>query len=385
MEDINTKSSIVDYDLYGIVGIRLINPGERDIKNLSKLYANFRSELRREPDITIHYKENWQIGDIFYLGLDEAGFNDDGFYILSSGRSPLKIKIPFEQIGNKCELVCEQGIGGIPLLNHIINLTFLKKKYLPIHASAFLYNDVGALVIGWSKGGKSEALFSFIKNGAKFVGDETVIISPDGKKMFGIPVPVSIWEWQFSEIQELMPPLSMQKKILFKAVHLIDGIHRVSSKSILKNNSIIKMMGDALPALRRQLNIRIDPEVIFDGKVQWEIVNLDKIILAMSHSKNEISVKECSENKIASRMINSNLHELDSFYNYYSTFKFAFPGLSNNFLERVPEIYNDLLSKALSGIESYKVLHPYPVSFDKLYRAMKPIFQTRKNSTNKEE
>ncbi|MCH9029692.1 MAG: hypothetical protein IH819_08800, partial [Bacteroidetes bacterium] len=145
------------------------------------------------------------------------------------------------------------------------------------------------------------------------------------------------------------------------------------------------MMGDALPALRRQLNIRIGPEVIFDGKVQWEMVNLDKIILAMSHSKNEISVKECSENKIASRMINSNLHELDSFYNYYSTFKFAFPGLSNNFLERVPEIYNNLLSKALSGIESYKVLHPYPVSFEKLYRAMEPIFQTRKNSTNKEE
>ena len=385
MEDFNTNSSVVDYDLYGIVGIRLINPSERDIKNLSKLYASFRSELRREPDITILYKENWQIGDIFYLGLDEAGFNDDGFYILSSGRSPLKIKIPFEQIGNKCELVCEQGIGGIPLLNHIINLTFLKKKYLPIHASAFLYNDVGALVIGWSKGGKSEALFSFIKNGAKFVGDETVIISPDGKKMFGIPVPVSIWEWQFSEMQELMPPLSTQKKILFKGVHFIEWVHRFSSKSILKNNSIIKMMGDALPALRRQLNIRIGPEVIFDGKVQWEMVNLDKIILAMSHSKNEISVKECSENKIASRMINSNLHELDSFYNYYSTFKFAFPGLSNNFLERVPEIYNDLLSKALSGIESYKVLHPYPVSFDKLYRAMEPIFQTRKNSTNKEE
>ena len=385
MEDFNTNSSVVDYDLYGIVGIRLINPGERDIKNLSKLYASFRSELRREPDITILYKENWQIGDIFYLGLDEAGFNDDGFYILSSGRSPLKIKIPFEQIGNKCELVCEQGIGGIPLLNHIINLTFLKKKYLPIHASAFLYNNVGALVIGWSKGGKSEALFSFIKNGAKFVGDETVIISPDGKKMFGIPVPVSIWEWQFSEMQELMPPLSNQKKILFKGVHFIEWVHRVSSKSILKNNSIIKMMGDALPALRRQLNIRIGPEVIFDGKVQWEMVNLDKIILAMSHSKNEISVKECSENKIASRMINSNLHELDSFYNYYSTFKFAFPGLSNNFLERVPEIYNNLLSKALSGIESYKVLHPYPVSFEKLYRAMEPIFQTRKNSTNKEE
>ena len=380
MENINTNSNVVDYDLYGIVGIRLINPSECDIKNLSKLYASFRSELKREPDITIEYKKNWQLGDIFYLGLDEAGFNDDGFYILSSGRSPLKIKIPFEQIGNKCELVCEQGIGGIPLLNHIINLTFLKKKYLPIHASAFLYNDVGALVIGWSKGGKSEALFSFIKNGAEFVGDETVIISPDGKKMFGIPVPVSIWEWQFSEIQELMPPLSMQKKILFKGVHLIDRVHRVSSKSVLKNNSITKMMRDALPALRRQLNIRINPEVIFEGKVHWAQVNMDRLVIIMSHNKDDITLDKCNTSEIADRMITSNLYELDSFNNYYSLFKFAFPGVKNDFLENVDMFYNELLPNAISGIESYKVLHPYPVSYDKLYNVMKPIFYKNNNN-----
>ena len=71
-------------------------------------------------------------------------------------------QIPFEQIGEKCEIVCEQGTFGIPLLHYIINLTFLKKKYLPMHASAFSYNNQGALIIGWSKGGKTEALFSFI-------------------------------------------------------------------------------------------------------------------------------------------------------------------------------------------------------------------------------
>ena len=380
MEDFNTNSSIVDYDLYGIVGIRLINPGERDIKNLSKLYANFRSELRREPDITIHYKENWQIGDIFYLGLDEAGFNDDGFYILSSGRSPLKIKIPFEQIGDKCELVCEQGIGGIPLLNYIIKLTFLKKKYLPIHASAFLYNDVGALVVGWSKGGKSEALFSFIKNGAKFVGDETVIISPDGKKMFGIPVPVSIWEWQFSEIQELMPPLNTQKKILFKVVHFVEWVHRFSSKGRIKKNAAVKLMGEALPTLRKQLNIRVNPEEIFNGKELWGQVNLNRLVIIMSHNKDDITVDEFNTKEMADRMITSNLYELDSFNNYYSLFKFAFPGVKNDFLENVDEIYNELLPNAISGIESYKVLHPYPVSFEKLYKVMKPIFYNNNNN-----
>ena len=372
----------VDYDIHGIVGLRLINPGDYDVKYISRLLSQFKSGLTREPDITIIYKENWDLGNVTYLGLNEAAFNDDGFYILTSGRQPLKVKIPFEQIGDKCEIVCEQGIVGIPLLNYIINLTFLKKNHLPIHASAFSYNDVNAMVIGWAKGGKSEALFSFINKGAKFVGDETVILSASENKMFGIPVPVSIWEWQFSEIHELMPQLSLQKKVLFGGVHFLDGIYNLTKKVKLNNNSVVSLLGDALPALRKQLHIKVPPEKIFNGKLEWEKVNLDKIILAMSYSRDEIKVSECSKDEIIDRMITSNLYEFDALYNYYDTFKFAFPGIKNEFLETVQETYNELLPKALSGIESYKVLHPYPVSYEKLYDAMKPIFEKKVSTAN---
>ena len=382
MDSNTVNSHTVDYDIHGIVGVRLVNPSDYDVKYISRLLSQFKSDLNREPDITIVYKENWDLGNVSYLGLNEAAFNDDGFYILTSGRQPLKVKIPFEQIGDKCEIVCEQGIIGIPLLNYIINLTFLKKNHLPMHASAFSYNDVNALVIGWTKGGKSEALFSFINHGAKFVGDETVILSADDKKMFGIPVPVSIWEWQFSEIPELMPPLSLQKKVLFGGVHFLDGIYNLSKKVKLNNNSIVSLLGDALPALRKQLNIRVAPEKIFNGKLEWNKVNLDKVILAMSNSEEEIKVSECSKDEITDRMITSNLHEFDALYNYYDSFKFAFPGIKNEFLENVQETYYELLPKALSGVESYKVLHPYPVSYEKLYDAMKPIFETKVSADN---
>jgi hypothetical protein len=373
----SVSNNYVDFDLYGIVGVRLIDPSENDVKYVSRLLSHFKADLSREPDITILFKKNWELGDLTYLGLNDAAFNEDGFYILSSGRAPLKVKIPFEQIGGKCEIVCEQGIIGIPLLHYIINLTFLKKNYLPMHASAFSYDDQGALVIGWSKGGKTEALFSFINNGAEFIGDETVIVSPDGKKMFGIPVPVSIWEWQFSEIPELMPKLSKQKKILFKGVHFVERIHSISSKGRLKKNAVVKLIGEALPSLRKQLNIRVNPEEIFNGKVHWGMVNLDKLVITMSHSSEDVTIENCDINEISERMITSNLHELDSFNNYYSIFKFAFPGVTNTFLDNVDEIYKKLLPEALAGIDSYKVLHPYPVSFEKLFTIMKPLFDKK--------
>jgi len=382
MDNKTINKKTVDFDIYGIVGIRLVNPSDYDIKNISNHLTHFRSKLIREPDITIVYKEKWDIGGLTYLGLNEIGFNDGGFYILSSGKHPLKVKIPFEQIGSNCEIVCEQGIVGIPLLNRIINITFLKKNYLPIHASAFSYNNLNVLVIGWTKGGKSEVLFSFINHGARFIGDETVMLSADGKQMFGIPVPVSIWEWQFSEIPELMPPLKMKQKILFGGIHFLDGFYKLSKTVKLHNNSFFSLLGDALPTIKKKLNIRVAPEKIFDGKIDWKKVNVDKIVLTMSYSKDEISVSECDKHELIDRMICSNLDEFDSLYQYYSAFKFAFPGIRNRFLESVPDIYYELLPKAISGIESYKVLHPYPVSYEKLYGAMKPIFKTEMLEVN---
>ena len=102
----------------------------------------------------------------------------------------------------------------------------------------------------------------------------------------------------------------------------------------------------------------------------------------MSYTENEIKVSECSKDEIIDRMIDSNLHEFDALYNYYDYFKFAFPGIKNEFLENLEETYNELLPRAISNIDSYKVLHPYPVSYQKLYESMKPIFETKVSANN---
>ncbi|MGD8306773.1 MAG: hypothetical protein PVF17_08980, partial [Ignavibacteria bacterium] len=372
------------FDLHGIVGIRFKNPSDIDIKYISNLLSPFKSNLKREPDITVIFKENWELGELTYLGLNNAAFNEHGFYILSSGRTPLKVKIPFEQIGNKCEIVCEQGIIGIPLLNYIISLTFLKKNYLPIHASAFSYNKSNSMMIGWSKGGKTEALFSFIQNGAEFIGDETVFLSTSGKKIFGMPVPVSIWEWQFKEIKELIPRLSMQQRILFNGIHCYEFIYKTLKKIGLKKNAIVRLLGDALPSLSNQLNIRVAPDKIFKDKVSWDKHTLHRVILAVSHSNNETSIKEYDAESICSRMISSNLYEFEPFYSYYTKFKFAFPGVKNDFLENVPKLYEELIPQAISDIKTYKLAHPYPISFNKLFHVMEPVLNGKKDLDNKQ-
>jgi len=368
-----------DYDIHNIVGIRVINPSESDLKLISNNYEDHEKELNREPDITIKFISSLESPELVFVGLDNAGFNKDGYYILSSGRSKLKVKIPFEKIGQPLEIICQSGIPGIPLLNHIINLSFLSKNYIPLHASAFRYNKKNAVVMGWSKGGKTESLLAFANNGAEYIGDEVVILSENGDEMFGIPAAVTVWEWQYKQVSKLIPKLNKNKKNLFTLIHLIEAVYNFLKKTFLKNSFITKIIAEALPAFKRQLNFRVAPKYIFKEKIYKEKAYPDKIILIMSHDSEEIKVENCLIDEVINRMLNSHEYEMSTFIQHYNTFKFAFPHLENLFLENVNKLQSELLKTALAGKEAFKVLHPYPVSFERLFNEMKIIFNKKIN------
>ena len=129
--------NIIDYDIHGIVGIRLINPTVSDAITVASKLGQYQKSLDREPDIIIRFKEKLYTPSLTYLGLDYAGFTYEGFYILSS-RENAKVRIPFEKIGSQFEILCESGLHTIPWLFEMINLTFLAKNYVPLHASAFV-------------------------------------------------------------------------------------------------------------------------------------------------------------------------------------------------------------------------------------------------------
>jgi hypothetical protein len=364
----------VDFDLQGIVGLRLINPGENDLKIITKKFEIVPVNLTYEPDIIVSYVNKLEMNNLTYIGLNTAGYNTDGFFILSNGKEDVKLKIPFEDIGlRQLKIVCESGTPDVPILNHIINLIFLSKNILPIHSTSFEYNGLGALVMGWAKGGKTESLFSFIKHGAKFVSDEVSLISANGAEILGFKIPLCIWEWQFKEIPDYIPKIKLRTRMMFKLIHLIDVVNK---------RLHLGFVNKVLPLLNTQLNIKALPSKIFNSDTILTKTNLDVIIMAMSHDSDEIIVESAQPQEIINRMINSQEFEREYFQKYYHIFKFAFPNLRNKFLEEIKNLQYSLLKKSLSGKNAFIVKHPYPVSFDKLFDKMNPIFvkESLKNS-----
>ena len=369
----NEDRHLIDFDIHGIVGLRLIDPSARDAARLAKQLGAAQTTLDREPDIVIRFQEGLSAPGLTYLGLNSTGFTGEGFYILDKNSGQVQARVPFEQIGGQCRLVCRSGLSAIPLLFDIIRFTFLKKGYIPLHASAFRHHQRGVLVMGWAKGGKTEMLLSFANHGAHYVGDEWVMLSADGRTMLGLPISVAIRDWHFDHIPQLLPEIGRQKKLLFKGIYFLDALHRLLSRRRGKDSFLQKILGQALPRFRQQLMIRKSPQAIFKDRYCRRGVAVDKVFLIMSHSRPDIRVAAGDPVEIARRMAASIEYEQMPFFEYYKAFKFAFPRRQNEFLEGVDELQRALLAQALANQEAYEVLHPYPVSFEALFEHLRPF------------
>ncbi len=373
-KDNSPPAATVDFDIHGIVGVRLINPGEKDRKAVSFQLGLPQTRLTREPDIVIRFVDHLPTPGLKYQGLNKTGFTATDFFILVSRRRPIKLQVPFDQIGGTCELVCEKGVNAIPMLFHIINLTFLSKNYLPIHGAAFVYDGSGILVTGWATGGKTEALLAFAERGAQYVGDEWIILSPTGKEMFALPSPTSIKEWQFPYIPGLLSQTEIRtrKRIFFQTIHGLERLHRSLARTKLKNLFPVSFLGESLPVLKKQLKIWVSPPAFFSGQFISGKVPLERVFLILMHDQTDVRVEACPPAEIAARMQNSNRYEFLHFFEYYNAFKFAFPERENGFLERFFDIQAELMAQIFQGQPAYKVYRPYPeVNLNELYREMK--------------
>jgi hypothetical protein len=362
----------VDYDIQGIVGIRLNNARPDAIRAITCQIGPPSGRFSRAPDIEISFVDTIPTPNLRFLGVNDAGFDDNGFYLLKSSKSPCKVHVPFEDIGERmlC-LTSEHEFKSVPLLIALINLTFLSKGYLPLHSSAFAINDSCSLVTGWAKGGKTEAMLAFAELGAAYISDEWTLLDHRNDVAFGIAEPIRLWDWQLRQVPRLRKQVSLGKRITFAGIQMLDATNRFLSNGLTKRLPPVKLLNEALPALKRQLNVRMHPKDIFGSRIQAS-GSISRVFLIMSHDSPEVTVEEISTEEVANRMISSNEFELLPFFEKYHAFRFAFPGVTNSFIDNIGHEQKGLLHKALDGKKAFRVLHPYPVDLTSLGKAMRP-------------
>lgn len=379
MTDNNEPKLITtDFDLHGIVGLRLVDASPKNIATIIGQTGPIQSTLDYDPDITIRFVDKLSVSStIKYLEVSEAGYTEDAFIVLrSKHKSQAKVQIPFDQIGKHCEIVCERDLSAVPMLIAIINMVALTKGALPLHASAFTCDGKGVLATGWAKGGKTEALLGFISNGATYVGDEWIYLSEDGERMYGIPEPIRLWDWHLNEIPHLWDFVSRSKRIKLKLLRsVVNLIERISSGKTIKGTGFVSFLNRLKPLIKKQLYVHLKPKEALGQKGTDSTLTAespDKIFFVFSHDSEEITVHPIDPDEVAERMVFSLQYEQIDFINNYLRFRFAFPKLSNPLIDNSEQLQRDALKKVLAGKEAYIVSHPYPVSISALHDAIKP-------------
>ena len=356
----------IDFDLHGIVGVRLLNAGPRDLAAVARQLGPIQSPLDRRPDIVIRFVDRLTPrGRLRYLGLDEAAFTDDAFYVVrSKHKTGVKVQIPFGEIGSQCEFVCERGVPAVPWLIPTINLTALARGAMPLHASAFNFRGTGVVVTGWSKGGKTEALLAFMARGAEYVGDEWVYISGDGRLVSGIPEPVRLWDWHLRQLPAFRAKVSRGRRAKLRA---LKAIRSACALMPSPNFERIAQM------LQRQLHVDMPPESLFGTGAAAYSGRFDRLFFVASHESPDIVVESMEPDEVARRMISSLAYERRDFMALYRMFRFAFPHVENRLIEHADQVQCELLPRVLQNKPAAAVYHPYPVSIPALFEAMEPL------------
>ena len=356
-------SANVDFDLRGIVGIRLVDPSEREVGIVRRQLGPIEKPLDREPDIVIRFVDRLaRDHDVRYLGLNDAAFDDDGFYLLR-GRfnAPVRVSIPFDQIGGRCEILAERGLPAMPHLVAIVNLTALGNGVVPLHAGGFVHREMGVLVTGWAKGGKTETLLGFMARGAEYVGDEWVYLDPGAGTMVGLPEPMRVWDWQIRTVPGLAGRIPAGMRVNLAVLRgTAAAVRGVGDIGVVKGTRPGRTIARGLPYLERQLAVQVPPATVFDGRVRNEAVPIDRILVVVSSSRTDVGINRIEPVAIADRSVFSVDFERLDLLATYLKFRYAFPGRRNELLESAAERERDLLRKTLVGRTALEVDHPYP-------------------------
>jgi hypothetical protein len=377
MDRPNTEHSehpgMVDFDIHGLVGIRLIDPSPSDLGAACKLLGCPSRLPLTAPDITVRFVENLPVRGIRFLGTDQGAFTDDGFFLLQEGTRRVKAQIPFDRIGGPCEIVCKRRIGSVPLLIPIVSLTALKRECVPVHASAVVYNGVGILMAGWAHCGKTTALLGFASKGAEYVGEEWVLLSGNGQRMQGLVRPLELSHRHVASLPHVRRAVNLMNRCAFHGIGVLDGLQTMISGKRIRSSLVFRSLQRASAAVEDRLRPTVAPSAIFRDRIRSGGAQVDKIFLFVSHEDHRIEVEPIAPFEMARRLTFLVQHELTPLLRHYAAYRFAFPSQRNELIESTAEYSFRMLARALSGKETYIVRLPYPHVFPELYKTLQPL------------
>jgi hypothetical protein len=362
-----SASSIVDYDLHGLAGIRLVDPSPSDVTAVSA-WIGTPAALSEAPDLTIRFVEDLRPdGPVEWIEPHSIGFGDAGLFLYTadSGAAPAGC-LRLEGPGPRWELRCRAGRGRVPLLLPLVDLAVSAKGVFALHASAFTYRGSGVVVAGWARSGKTTALLAFMARGAAYIGDDRIYLRARENRIYGLAQPLALRTTHLAELPGIARTVGRRARMRLR---LCAALERTASTA-----ARIESFGDLprrVAGAASDASVSVSPDRLF-GECPLQ-GRLDKAFLAIAQDSSDVRVDAVEPRRFAERLLFSIRAERLPLWRLYYAFRYAFPDQAEAFGEEAEEAETERLAGALEGTETYALYHPFPAPVQAIHDALDPV------------
>jgi hypothetical protein len=359
----------VDFDVYGVIGIRLLDGSASDVDAVRRQLGGPVRGLERAPDVVVRFVDRLPLKGATLIRSHGSTFTDEGFLILESDTLGVRAQVPLWELGGACEIVCESGGRSVPLLLDAVRLVSLKKGLIPIDAAAFEYEGMGVLVVGGSGGGKTSALLAFARQGALFVGDGLVFVRSDGRGMFGLDTPITIGARQVDALPNGARSVTPADRLQLSIAEQLERARRWAARGATEG-SVRERLCDAVePTIRPLLKVQRTARQLF-GDAVAPSTEPRQLFITQCHDATDIRVKGVTTEDFVDRVA-SLLHAADlPLIGHHLDYRFAALGQPEAFVDQAHDMRRAMLERAFAGKEAFMVRRPADVSEDALFKAM---------------
>jgi hypothetical protein len=370
----------VDYDIHGLLGLRLRSPVEALARAAARQFDPLRpAVLAREPDVVVAHLDGESSGIRGYR-LGDAGdsqlceFDNERFALVYRGGV---ITMPFDSVGSGCEIGCTRDSGMRKLLIEYVRpalqLSLLPKGAVALHSAAASFNGKGVLFAGWAESGKTEAMLGFLQAGASFVSDKWTIVAADGSFVYNFPTPITVRDWMIDLIPGLKGRLTRTGLLRARAAGAAATVLK-SGGALKRVPGVSEVKGLADLAGR----VSVTHNQLFgngaNGSGGWQSAPwapLETVFFLLTGSSPTIQVRPGDAADVAGRLADCAYYERRTFFGLYQRFRYAFPGRRNPLIEHARDAEAEMLREALSAKQVYVVEAPFPFNPAVLHGALR--------------
>lgn len=361
-----------EFDIHGVLGVKLLDAKASDVATVRRHLGPLEEQLLREPDLVVRFVKHLPRAETEHQTLRSKGFAKDSFLVFDerATREAAQIAVNFDR--QPCEILCRSGLRSITVLLPLLSLLALKKDYVAIHGSAFVYDGVGVVMAGPATSGKTTILLGFASLGAEFVGDDWVLLRRDGQRMHGLPAAIELSPKHAESSLLVRHTLGSFRRMGFDILGAVMAVADDSRGTFVKPAA-----RRLLTAIQRRIVPRAHPQHIFTKCAKSFSAKPQKVFLLMKHSDPVVHVKEIHRKEMAELLSRLAENEQKSIMELYRTYRFAFPKCKNMFFDGAFTRQRNTLSDAVAAQETYIIRHPYPIRFADLYKTISPFLASR--------